>query len=105
VLILECCLRLFAFCLLQYSRDKGYCEDLTEGKFSFPIIHAIMSHPDDNQVIRILLLFHICSLADTLDHNSQLTAVLHLFASSYIIQLNLKLFSNTHKKKSWFIYV
>ena len=41
--------------LLQYSQDKGYCEDLTEGKFSFPIIHAITCHPDDSQVICILL--------------------------------------------------
>jgi hypothetical protein len=28
---------------------------LTEGKFSFPIIHAIHSRPDDRQVIRILI--------------------------------------------------
>jgi len=44
-------------------KEKGYCEDLTEGKFSFPIIIAMMSHPDDHQVIRILL-FQISSLAD-----------------------------------------
>ncbi|EEZ99093.1 terpene synthase [Tribolium castaneum] len=41
-----------------YSKDymlhKSYCEDLTEGKFSFPIIHAIHSQPNDNQVIHIL---------------------------------------------------
>jgi hypothetical protein len=41
--------------LLQYSQEKGYCEDLTEGKFSFPIIHAITCHPDDKEVICILL--------------------------------------------------
>lgn len=34
---------------------KSYCEDLTEGKFSFPIIHAIHSHPHDGQVIRKFL--------------------------------------------------
>lgn len=39
---------------LQYSENKSYCEDLTEGKFSFPVIHAIRSKPDDPQVIRIL---------------------------------------------------
>lgn len=38
----------------QYSENKSYCEDLTEGKFSFPVIHAIRSRPDDLQVIRIL---------------------------------------------------
>lgn len=27
----------------EYSDQKTYCEDLTEGKFSFPIIHAIQS--------------------------------------------------------------
>lgn len=28
------------------SSTKGYCEDLTEGKMSFPIIHAIHNSPD-----------------------------------------------------------
>ncbi|GFG34574.1 hypothetical protein Cfor_06751 [Coptotermes formosanus] len=52
-------------CQEQYAKEKGYCEDLTGGKFSFPVIHAIKSHPDDSQVMRILL-FQIHSLADTL---------------------------------------
>lgn len=39
----------------QYMHHKSYCEDLTEGKFSFPIIHAIQSQPEDKQIIRILL--------------------------------------------------
>lgn len=34
--------------------NKSYCEDLTEGKFGFPLIHAIHSHPEDNKVMRIL---------------------------------------------------
>jgi hypothetical protein len=51
------------FCLLQYSKDKGYFDDMTEGKFSFPIIHAIKSRPDDKQVMGIFL-SHISSLAD-----------------------------------------
>nr|BAF42691.1 geranylgeranyl diphosphate synthase-2-A-isoform [Nasutitermes takasagoensis] len=49
-------------CLQQYTDERGYCEDITEGKLSFPIIHAIRRHPDDQQVIRILL-FQISSLA------------------------------------------
>lgn len=28
-----------------YNDNKGLCEDLTEGKFSFPIIHSIRSNP------------------------------------------------------------
>jgi geranylgeranyl diphosphate synthase type 3 len=34
--------------------SKSYCEDLTEGKFSFPILHAITSHPHDQQLLSIL---------------------------------------------------
>lgn len=39
----------------QYTHNKGLCEDITEGKFSFPIIHAILSRPDDRQLISIFL--------------------------------------------------
>jgi geranylgeranyl pyrophosphate synthase len=35
----------------QYTNNKGLCEDITEGKFSFPIIHAILARPDDRQLI------------------------------------------------------
>ncbi|XP_019866730.1 terpene synthase [Aethina tumida] len=38
----------------DYMKHKSYCEDLTEGKFSFPIIHAIKTYPNDNQVMHIL---------------------------------------------------
>ncbi|KAJ8944675.1 hypothetical protein NQ318_015883 [Aromia moschata] len=38
----------------DYMLHKSYCEDLTEGKFSFPIIHAIHGQPNDKQVIYIL---------------------------------------------------
>jgi len=34
-----------------YTNNKGLCEDITEGKFSFPIIHAILTRPDDRQLI------------------------------------------------------
>ncbi|KAL2148335.1 hypothetical protein VTH82DRAFT_2255 [Thermothelomyces myriococcoides] len=38
----------------QYTANKGMCEDLTEGKFSFPIIHSIRSNPGDMQLLNIL---------------------------------------------------
>ncbi|KAM6462401.1 geranylgeranyl pyrophosphate synthase isoform 1-T1 [Liasis olivaceus] len=38
----------------EYSENKSFCEDLTEGKFSFPTIHAIWSRPDSTQVQNIL---------------------------------------------------
>ena len=37
-----------------YTLNKGLCEDLTEGKFSFPIIHAIRADPSNLQLINIL---------------------------------------------------
>ncbi|RAL07171.1 FPP/GGPP synthase family protein [Aspergillus homomorphus CBS 101889] len=37
-----------------YTKNKGLCEDLTEGKFSFPIIHSIRSRPGDHQLLSIL---------------------------------------------------
>ena len=38
----------------EYSSNKGMCEDLTEGKFSFPVIHSIRSDPADLQLVNIL---------------------------------------------------
>ncbi|XP_054937912.1 geranylgeranyl pyrophosphate synthase-like [Physeter macrocephalus] len=38
----------------EYSENKSFCEDLTEGKFSFPTIHAIWTRPETTQVQSIL---------------------------------------------------
>lgn len=38
----------------KYSENKGFCEDLTEGKFSFPIIHSIQTGGSDRRLINIL---------------------------------------------------
>ena len=37
-----------------YFANKSFCEDLTEGKFSFPVIHCIRTQPEDNRLLRIL---------------------------------------------------
>ncbi|CAO3597065.1 unnamed protein product [Absidia cylindrospora] len=37
-----------------YADNKGFCEDLTEGKFSFPIIHSIRSDSTNRQLLNIL---------------------------------------------------
>jgi len=37
--------------MIQYMENKSYCEDLTEGKYSFPVIHALTTNPDDRQII------------------------------------------------------
>ncbi|CAH8592302.1 unnamed protein product [Schistosoma turkestanicum] len=39
---------------LSYHKKKTFAEDLTEGKFSYPIVRAINDYPDDNQVMNIL---------------------------------------------------
>jgi len=38
----------------RYHNNKGFCEDLTEGKFSFPIIHSIHKDPSNLQLLNIL---------------------------------------------------
>jgi len=38
----------------EYAANKSYCEDLSEGKFSFPIVHAIQTYPDDPTIINII---------------------------------------------------
>ena len=41
--------------VLQLGDRNGYCQDLEEGKFNFPLIHAIRSHhPDGGKVATIL---------------------------------------------------
>ncbi|KAI1380754.1 isoprenoid synthase domain-containing protein [Hypoxylon crocopeplum] len=38
----------------EYGQNKGLCEDLTEGKFSFLIIHSIRSDPTNLELLNIL---------------------------------------------------
>ena len=38
----------------EYMKSKSFCEDLTEGKFSFPVIHSIKSSPEDHRLSSIL---------------------------------------------------
>lgn len=39
----------------DYMKNKSYCEDLTEGKFSFPIIHSLRNASSSNrQLLNIL---------------------------------------------------
>lgn len=37
-----------------FKENKGFAEDLTEGKFSFPIIHSIGVESNNNQLLNIL---------------------------------------------------
>jgi geranylgeranyl diphosphate synthase type 3 len=40
--------------IVQYTDSKGFCEDLSEGKFSFPVIHSVRASPNDRQLLEIL---------------------------------------------------
>lgn len=38
----------------EYSITKSFCEDLTEGKFSFPILYAVNNKRNDDEILTIL---------------------------------------------------
>lgn len=38
----------------EYMKSKSFCEDLTEGKFSYPIIHCIHRDETDTRLLSIL---------------------------------------------------
>ncbi|KAJ3481648.1 hypothetical protein NLI96_g7519 [Meripilus lineatus] len=35
----------------QYAANKGFAEDLTEGKFSFPVVHGVRADPTNRQIM------------------------------------------------------
>ena len=43
----------------QYTENKSFAEDLTEGKFGFPVIHAVQTQKHDKQVLRKLIMFEL----------------------------------------------
>ncbi|EIN06618.1 terpenoid synthase [Punctularia strigosozonata HHB-11173 SS5] len=38
----------------EYATNKGFAEDLTEGKFSFPIVHSVRADASNRQVLNVL---------------------------------------------------
>ncbi|KAI0688460.1 terpenoid synthase [Cytidiella melzeri] len=38
----------------EYSANKGFAEDLTEGKFSFPVVHGVRSDTSNRQLLNVL---------------------------------------------------
>ncbi|KAJ7216255.1 isoprenoid synthase domain-containing protein [Mycena rebaudengoi] len=65
----------------EYSSNKGFAEDLTEGKFSFPIVHSINADTSNRQVLNTLrqrpktptLKVHTISYLDTHTHSFEYT--------------------------------
>ncbi|TFY57716.1 hypothetical protein EVG20_g8429 [Dentipellis fragilis] len=38
----------------EYEKNKGFAEDLTEGKWSFPVIHGVTAEQDNNVLTNVL---------------------------------------------------
>ncbi|KAF6746807.1 farnesyltranstransferase [Ephemerocybe angulata] len=38
----------------EYTSNKGFAEDLTEGKFSFPVVHGIHTDRSNRQILNVL---------------------------------------------------
>jgi len=38
----------------EYTSNKGFAEDLTEGKFSFPVVHGIRANTSNRQIMNVL---------------------------------------------------
>lgn len=37
--------------IIQVWESKGFCDDIREGKFTFPFVHAINSRPNDKRLM------------------------------------------------------
>lgn len=44
----------------EYATNKGFAEDLTEGKFSFPIVHGVRANPSDRQLLSTSRRCYLC---------------------------------------------
>lgn len=66
--------------MIQYTQTKGFCEDLDEGKFSLPIIHALNTLTEGkNIVLRNILTQRRINGSLTLEHK---VLVLELLAEA-----------------------
>ena len=73
------------------ASTKGACEDLTEGKFSFPVIHAIRSGPSRNNAILNILRLR------TTDPALKEYAVWYMRTQSQSLQYTLDTLKHLHK--------
>ena len=82
-----------------YQQLKGFAEDLTEGKFSFPIIHGIRKDPKDSTIISKLC-FLCCGLFIPFSFPSQFSIALFSFDHFAVLPGILKMHTeNVELKK------
>ena len=76
----------------EYHKSKGYCEDLTEGKFSFPIIHSVQNSPSENSdILNILKL-------KTEDRNLKAYAVAYMQNTTSSLEYTKEVLDGLHLK-------
>lgn len=51
--------------MFQYEAGKGFCEDITEGKFSFPIIYALNRLSEIGETTKVSRLLEILRMRTT----------------------------------------
>lgn len=86
----------------QMTSAKGFCEDLTEGKFSLPVIHSIRNSPTGNNEILNILKLHTTDVAlkvralsymetqtNSLEYTKEKLGSLHLNAQSELRQISI----------------
>ncbi|KAJ5167656.1 geranylgeranyl diphosphate synthase [Penicillium canariense] len=64
----------------EYTKQKGFCEDLDEGKFSLPVIHMMLSAPS-NTVIRNIWTRRLVNNQASLAHKQAILELLKKWGS------------------------
>ncbi|KAI3329071.1 putative geranylgeranyl diphosphate synthase [Xylariaceae sp. AK1471] len=76
----------------QYTEQKGFCEDLDEGKFSLPLIHLMHTNPN-NQVLRNIWMQRRVNNGSSMAHKQTILAMMHqsgslAFTADYVRELH-----------------
>lgn len=80
----------------EYAHNKGFAEDLTEGKFSFPVVHGVRANPSNRQILNVLqkrpttptLKKHVIGYLDKSTHSFEYTlSVMDQFKAKVISEI------------------
>ncbi|TIA86374.1 hypothetical protein E3P99_03695 [Wallemia hederae] len=75
----------------SYTKNKGFAEDISEGKFSYPIIHGIHADAQSNQIVNILK-------QRTKDHDLKLYLVNYLNTRTLSAQATITVINDLHQQ-------